>query len=187
MEQPPVCFGKSWSPQAIECKGGLDPLYVNPQDGSHRRAKCSFYERCAPRTCATQMSQHQTNNRLIPPQNLVPQSGPHVAAPVTQPYQARPAQATIQPQAGFAQTTPTNVGAQPAHIAQFGQQMVPMNFQQPGLQIPAYLTVPEPVDLGIPWYLRLGREIVRSMAKGMFHTGANWVDHNPFGRYKPPQ
>lgn len=187
MEQPPSCYGNHWNPQAIECKGGLDPMYTNPLDGSHRREKCSFYERCAPRTCAKQMNQ-QTGTGLIPVQNLVPQSGPHVATPVVQPQLPKPVQPLAPPpQPGFAQMAYPNMGMQPAHIAQFGQQLLPMNYQQPGMQMPAYLTVPEPIDLEVPWYIRLCREIARAMAKGAFHTGANWVDHNPFGQYKPLQ
>lgn len=195
MEQLPICFGKEWNPQAVECKGGLDPMYTNPRDQSHRRDKCRFYERCAPRTCANQISQSPTTS-LVPAQNLVPRNGPQVASPVVQP-QARqqpvyypqayaPPPPPPAPTAGFAQMGHPSMQMAPAHIAQFGPQMLATNFQQPGTQIPAYLTVPEPVDLSVPWYMRLGREILRAMAKGAFHTGANWVDHNPFGQYKPP-
>lgn len=193
--EPPSCFGKHWNPQAVECRGGLDPMYTNPRDGSHKREKCQWYERCAPRTCANQMSsnQPQQNVGVSPSRSIMPRSGPQVVQPVVQPQQQpsmmQPSMmqppAMQHPTQSFAQMVHPSQYA-PAYLAQFGQQMLPMNFQQPGMQIPAYLTVPEPIDLTVPWWKRLLTEVVRSMAKGAFHTGANWVDHNPFGRYNPP-
>jgi hypothetical protein len=190
----PACYGKHWNPQSVECRGGLDPLYTNPIDGSHRRDKCSWYETCAPRTCAAQIPSQQqppAPQGFVPQQNLV-RSGPTLAAPVLHQPPARPMMPWQQPQQqqqqpGFAQLYfPHQQNMAPAYMVQFGQQQLPMNFQQPGMQIPAYLTVPEPVDFNIPWWQRLGIEVARSMVKGAAHSVANWVDHNPFGRYNPP-
>ena len=64
---------------------------------------------------------------------------------------------------------------------------VPMNYPMPGAQIPAYLTVPEPVVDGQHWTQRLGFSILRSMMKATGHTVANFFDHNPITPWgKPP-
>jgi hypothetical protein len=61
-----------------------------------------------------------------------------------------------------------------------------MPYQQPGAQMPGYLTHPEPVVQGVPWYLRLLHEIIRSIFKGAFHTGASFFDHMTFVRPPTP-
>jgi len=68
-------------------------------------------------------------------------------------------------------------------MAQYGPQLVPMNFQLPGAQMPGYLTLPEPIIADVPWYLRLFHELTRAALKSAFHQGANFFDHNPFRSY----
>jgi hypothetical protein len=178
MATPPVCFGKQWDPKALECSGGLDPMYVNPSDGSSRRDKCSWYSQCAARTCMT-TAQPQPTVAAQPPQLVPPgQLVRHPQQPV-QPARLQPTVPVQQyPQAMMV----------PIEQAYYGQQQVPMNHQQGGMQVPGYLTVPEPMQPGVPWYQRLMTEMLRSAFKGLFHTGANFFDHTPFSPPpRPPQ
>jgi hypothetical protein len=71
---------------------------------------------------------------------------------------------------------------------------VPMNYQQPGMQMPGYLTVQEPVIEGQHWATRLFFNIVRACTKAGAHTTANFVDHTtintpvyPAPPEQPPQ
>jgi hypothetical protein len=74
----------------------------------------------------------------------------------------------------------------PPWLAQMGPQLVPVTFQQPGMQMPAYLTVPEPINPEEHWMWRLVREIFRSMVKSTGHTAASFIDHNPLRAYEIP-
>jgi hypothetical protein len=74
----------------------------------------------------------------------------------------------------------------PPWVAQLGPQVVPVMYQQPGSQMAAYLTVPEPVDLHEHWFWRLAREVLRSMFKATGHTASSFFDHNPWRAYEPP-
>lgn len=61
---------------------------------------------------------------------------------------------------------------------------VPQNYPQPGMQVPAYLTNPEPVGQSIvPLFLN---SMFRAAFKGAFHTAANLMDHVPWGSYPAP-
>jgi hypothetical protein len=72
-------------------------------------------------------------------------------------------------------------------IAQNGPTYVPMQYQQPGSQIPSYLTIPEPVIAEEPWLWRLLREIFRSMMKSSGHSVASFFDHTPVKLHQPPE
>jgi hypothetical protein len=74
----------------------------------------------------------------------------------------------------------------PPYVAQFGPQLVPVQYQQPGMQMSAYLTVPEPVDPEESWLWRLLREVVRSMFKATGHTAANFFDNNTLRLHDAP-
>jgi hypothetical protein len=66
---------------------------------------------------------------------------------------------------------------------------VPMNHAAYGAQMPAYLTVPEPVLQGQHWGKRLAYTLIRSMAKAGGHSTANFFDHmtfNPYPVYPQP-
>ena len=57
---------------------------------------------------------------------------------------------------------------------------VPQNYPAPGVQVPAYLTAPEPMNNGIaPMFFN---SCMRAALKGAFHTAANIMDHVPWGR-----
>ena len=201
----PDCFGSPtlWSPTAVECIGGMDQGYTNPITKSHKRDKCIWYSQCAATAAAvrsepkTIMSAHPTvfaqppavpaptGFHPIQPQHSPTNYGRGPVAPV-QPYQPmylQHAQQAPQPQQALA--SPQQLV--PPWMAQYGPQLVPIVFQQQGMQMPSYLTVPEPVDPNEHWTRRLLRELFRSMLKSSGHTAASFFDHNPFRPYSLPE
>lgn len=202
MTTQPSCYGKSWDPNHVECKGGLDPAYENPTDQSHRRDRCTWFG-----PCSQQM--RTPNPPLIPTRSLLPsrpamEPPPRPLAP-TPSYQpqtyspprplplipqppmqtvyppalppAQPQYQQPQAQAHYAQMVPPNV-------AQYGPQFVPAPYQLPGSQMPQFLSVLEPADDGSSWIGRLGRESARGLIKGLAHSVAAFFDSNPFRKHK---
>lgn len=67
-----------------------------------------------------------------------------------------------------------------AHYPMF----VPQNYAAPGMQMPAYLTVPEPVEQGIvPMFVN---SALRAGGKAVCHTFANLFDHFTWGTIPAP-
>jgi len=202
---PPNCFGQSWSPSAVECTGGLDPGYINPTNHTNRRDRCDWYQQCASKTAATNLSQQRPGpppvpqvipvNRLAQPYQhpqpaVVPvQQGPGRPVQVQpQPYQPYHPQYPIYQQPQHQTTVPYNIAMVPAHQAYYGPPLVPMAHQVPGAQMLAYLSVPEPVTTGGSWLARFAFEILRAILKAAFHQGAHYVDHRSFTKpEEPPQ
>lgn len=171
MTSPPQCFGKSWDPKDKLCAGGLDPLYVNPISHTQVRDRCQFYSSCAARTTAEMQSKQASTPQLVSPASLVRPPGQFQPPSLVPPVQ---------------QTQPVYRPPVPYPQYQQPQQYVPQHsLQQPGMQVLGYLSVPEPVDWAVPWWLRMIREMIRSAFKGMLHSGAHFFDHNPFTK-KPP-
>lgn len=173
-----------WSAAAPECVGGHDPAYNNPQDQSHRRERCGWYQRCADSTNAIRTRaaiQHAPVYGPVqaPPRPIVP---PYPLAP-------RPVQQGQYPQQQQAPGASIALyqGGQlvPPHVAQYGPQLVATQVQQVGAQMPSYLTVPEPYDPNVPWYKRLFREVFRSSMKSTGHTVSSFIDHTPFAPHNP--
>ena len=177
MPTPPDCFGKRWSATAVECKGGLDPMYENPADGTHKRERCYWYSQCASRTCASQVASN-------PQQQPAPMTGVTRYHQPPAPLPSRPAAPQPYPQQPVI-VQPVVVA--PPHQAYYGPQQVPVAQPQPGMQMLGYLSNPEPVDPNVPWYKRLGHEIARSWAKSGGHTVASFFDHFTFTQPKPPE
>jgi len=188
----PPCFGSIlWSASAVECIGGSDPAYENPKTGTNVRDRCNYYSSCASAVSSSRAQQPQLMQirqnqpgmqgppRPVPmiprPQNFVPQPQ------YPQPFQQQPTQQYMQP-------TQSHYGVQyaPPYVAQNGPAIVAVPYQQPGHQMPSYLTVPEPVNLNESGWRRLVREIVRSMAKSAGHTTASFFDHNPMRAHQMP-
>jgi hypothetical protein len=133
-----------------------------------------------------EVQKQQARASKAPPQQAVPQIGaqqvrlvkpPQPLVPPVQP-QAQPVRPQVQP------------AVQPVAVPQ-GQVMVPpqqamlpfavpMNFSPPSMQMPGYLTVPEPAVEGQAWYIRLGLNVARGCLKSAGHVIANWFDHQPF-------
>lgn len=186
----PQCFADDlkpnellWSGAATECAGGHDPAYTNPKDGTHRRERCSWYQRCADTTAAIRTRQHTA------PYNAPVQALPKPIQQYQQQYQQlgpRPVQQPSYPQqaASVVQHPGQYV---PPYVAQEGPQVVPAPVQQIGAQMPGYLSVPEPYDAYTPWYKRLVRELIRSLLKATGHTTASFIDHTPFVQHKKPE
>lgn len=203
----PGCFGKSWDPSSVECSGGLDPTYVSPINGTQKRDKCNHYTTCGTRCVNNKVQQPH----ILPTATLIrPPMAPPAAAALpnslvyAQPPRlpgSSPVQQYAQPQYPvYPQATPQyypqiqpyqqpyqpQMQMVPPSAAYYGPPLVPVNHQQPGMQVLGYLSYPEPVD-SAPWYVRLFRELFRSSMKGAFHTASNFFDHTTFGRPTHPQ
>jgi hypothetical protein len=74
----------------------------------------------------------------------------------------------------------------PPHVAQAGPVNVPLQVQQPGAQMPSYLTMPEPIDHEEGTAKALGRTLFRSAAKAVGHSVSSFFDHVPLKPHKPP-
>lgn len=189
-QQAPTCFGTRWEARAAECAGGLDPAYVNPSDGSNKRERCAWYSQCAARTAAQKMPTASTLVQVRPSKQMqVPSFQPAMPQPQPQPQQVQ--QQPYQQQYQYPQQM-MPMPQQPAPVMVYPHQaqtpyMVPMNFAPQSMQMSGYLTVPEPIVPGQHWGKRLGFSVVRSMAKAMGHTVANFFDHTPFNPWYPQQ
>lgn len=201
----PICFPDPQRPndpllhsaQATECTGGFDAAYTNPVDGSHRRERCAWYANCAQATTSersrrTQLVQIRPGTFGPVPQPALPPIQQPGFRPGTVPQQMQmqyPQQ--IQPQYPQYQMQPQQQYQQPQYaapyVAQYGPMLVPVPMQQPGAQMHAYLSAPEPIDPTEHWFKRLSREVARSMAKSSGHTAAHFFDHNPWKLHEPPK
>lgn len=204
-DEKPVCYGvvddpvkgrEGWNPNHVECTGGLDPTFKDPETGSHMRQRCVFFQSCG----AVAQAKKQEAARPIDPKTLV-RSTPHSFVPSAQPP-------TLQPMAKFGETFGKTEQQraleqqmqqmQQLHAAQLEQmrrmmpqqmpqQMMPqMGYQQMmpvNYQMPAYLTAPEPTAPGGFWKM-FGRTVFRSMGKSVGHSVAYMFDSVPFG--EPP-
>jgi hypothetical protein len=184
-ESPPKCFGKNdddgkplWDPKVPACAGGLDPLWADPDTGSHVRQRCDFFNPCGARAQAAR--QHQ----LIPQNQLIRQATPMQQVPAAN-------QATqlgqLMRQVSELQQVVQNQNAQ-LQAARQGLPMMgalqpvqPLQMMAVEYRMPSYLTVPEPRTRSSSVWTLLGREVARSMLKSAGHTMANFWDTTPFG------
>ena len=212
MAVQPSCFAKSWDPNHVECKGGLDPAYTNPITATKMREKCSWFNSCSqamhkpapvapqivPPTALLQRAVAATTPIKMPPSppahvpprppvytgSATQYSLPTVHAPAPQVAHAPPMQQPVAPQMPMYQQQMVPQQYAPPHVAQFGPAFVPMPYQLPGAQMPQYLTVPEPTNDNVPWYLQLMRELGRSMVKAFGHQLAAHVDSHSIQKHK---
>lgn len=135
--------------------------------------------------------QHQqaptAHRPMLRPHSQVSMQHPVTHHPQQQvaPPRAPVAAAQHQPQAGAHQ--PPSPGTAMAWVPPDQAQVpayVPQNYQQPGMQVPAYLTAPEPQSQGVMSMIM--NSCARAALKGAFHTAANLVDHVPWGGYVAP-
>lgn len=196
-----VCFGQHWDANAIQCKGGVDPVYVDARGGNERE-RCAWYAKCASETIRVRMAVKPPEQQQVRPPMQVPVYAPQnpiqsilrgvaqgtgnaLARHIQQmqpmqhvqqvPYHQQ--QLVQQPHYGY----PAPAMVHPALAAVPYQ--VPMNYQAPGMQMPGYLSVPEPPVDGQHWFTRLLLNIGRSMVKAGAHTTANFIDHTPVNPY----
>lgn len=203
MNGVPACYGELWEAQHPQCYGGLDPAFTHPTRKDHRHDRCHLYSSCASKTSANRLSRQAsptstTPQQVIPAQNLVRHHQPqHMPAPfqsivrhVHNGTQAAAAQAanlqapSIQIPYAHPATHAQGPMVHPAHASAPWQ--VPMNFQVPGAQMPAYLTVPEPIFPGEGTFKPLVRTILRSVLKAGCHSMANFFDHVPMTPWPAP-
>lgn len=192
------CFGFSWNGGDPQCAGGLDPVYTNPKAKSsinpngdpripiHRRDRCVWFSQCAHQTNFNKMRGHVTPITVagdVRPQHVAPRSQVVRPAQGTVPVQQPQPSPGYYPQSQYAQPQSQMV---PPYIASYGPQVVPMPFQQPGAQMPGYLSVPEPIDPSIPGWLRAILSLIRVALKAICHQGSHMADHEPFIRYPQP-
>jgi hypothetical protein len=85
---PKECFGKSWDPNNVACRGGNDPAYLHPTTGTNKRDPCAWFNPCATRVTAVKQQQ-----QLIPAQQIVRRQQPQ------QPQMPQMPQMPQQPQA----------------------------------------------------------------------------------------
>ncbi len=196
----PKCFGTNlWSATVPACVGGPDAGYVHPVNTTRNREKCKWYQACA---SASGRARAQTT--VIPPQNLVrTQPQPTMAASVQPPPRpvaphpslssARPPLHQPQPQyqqpqyAGQYQQPAQQGPVAPPFVAQAGPAHVPIQQQWPGAQMPAYLSMPEPIDPNEGAAKPLGRTLVRSAFKALGHSFSSFFDNTSLKPHKPPE
>jgi len=202
----PTCFGQ-WSASAVDCTGGPDASYVNPKNGTTVRDKCGWFGACASTRMQPQPQLVQIRPNVQPPPRPAP---PMVQRPTgfipqpqypqivtqqqqhqlyTQQYAQQQQHAPQYQQPVQYQQAVPHYGVQyaPPFVAQQGPTFVAVPYQQPGHQMPSYLTVPEPVDLRESGWKRLGREVLRSMFKSAGHTTSSYFDHNPMRPHEGPR
>jgi len=160
VDEKPGCFGKQYSSAAAECVGGHDPAFLNEENGSHVRDRCSFASSCASHLQAVR---NAGNTVHVPTANLTRPAVPY-SQPVPRPQWSPPYQPTAYPQPG-----------QP-HSGQAYQQMMPVNHY-----MPPYLSVPQPVVPGQSIGRRLAIEVTRSIGKSVGHTISSFFDNQIFG------
>lgn len=200
MSIQPSCFGKSWDPNHVECKGGLDPAYSNPRTGTKLRDECSWFNACRqqvqsrpsmPLLPSAALLQRPAVSQPLqrppaPPTQYAPRAPTYSAPPVHYSLPSTPSYPTPQAAPAAQQFHPQVMSQQnyvPAHVAQYGPAYVPMPYQNPGSQMPQYLTVPEPVTDDVHWAVRLGRELFRSIVKAFGHQLAAHVDSHSFEKH----
>lgn len=182
------CFGVGWNANSAQCR---------PAFGGQT---CPLYKECA--SAMNQLRPVVPATSLLQSQRS-PMPG---AAPVQPPMQPTPMvpqvlqqtrqvihgiqtgvqqaqQRQVIPPAGFAQVPQYQQQASGQYLVPpTDAQMpflVPQNHQAYGAQMPAYLTVPEPLNQ--PWWQMALWSILRAAGKASFHTMANVFDHVPFG------
>lgn len=132
-KSPPSCFGDEWEEKHVECRGGLDPLFSDPETGSNKREKCSWYEACAHQKHIGR----QQGEQLIPTQQLFrfpPPPGPvQQAQPAQQPPQFQVPQVPVPSYANVIRNVAQQVAAAPQVPVQ-NPMRPPMQPQAPSVQ-----------------------------------------------------
>lgn len=188
------CYGVSWEERNPECAGGVDPLYTNPQTGSHVRQRCGLYEQCG-RTFKAAEAQKRLQNvaqqQVVPITNLARQGAPaYQSAPLvrTQPTLPAPVATSTVPVRPYAPPPPPHAPTQMVpvpppqmlHPAQYYPAvMSPVQTLLPHEAAP-FLTVVEAPIPGVPTWRRVLAESLRAGFKGVLQQGAFIVDHTPY-------
>lgn len=206
--ESPSCFGSHlWSATSAECVGGPDPGYTHPQTMAHTRERCRFYSECATTSARNRTQQVQPQSNFVPVQSLI-QRQPTMPAPISPTVGVQPPPRPVAPPPNLAPRPPLQpyqpptyapqqqyqqpyyapqTFTAPPHVAQMGPAQVPLQYQQPGAQMPAYLTMPEPMEDGDSGWRVLVRVLFRSIMKAAGHSMASFFDHTPMKAHKTPE
>ena len=160
-EDRPHCFGKMYDSGAVECMGGHDPAYSDPETGSRIRKRCGFVSPCSIRM---QADRNAARPGFVPAQNIVRPPG---YPPPTRPPWAPP---IVHPQQQQWQ------GDQHQHNQH------PANYYTP-----TYLTVRQPMVEGQSMGKRLAIEAFRSVLKSLGHSISHFFDNEIFGATPPKE
>lgn len=198
-EDVPSCFGTpNWDPRASECAGGADPKYLHPQNGSHVREACDFFNHCGARVQAARLGSNLFPAAQLrrPPAITAPAPAPAtlaVSTPTQPSFREYMQQQMMQQQRPVPTQQPLYYPQQhpPQHPQMYAQQAsqqhhYPAPSYQLNYQVPGYLSVPEVRTYGGSVWGILGREAVRAALKAMGHTIAAYFDMNPFRLPPPP-
>lgn len=172
----PSCFGRKHDEKSQKCVGGADPTYF--ANRSHVRPPCSAEATCKKEKEKTLMIGRQRVEYPRPAEPARPTAWASPVRPQQTHWRTQP-QSQVAPPPPAAQQQQWITPQQASVPAQ-----VPQNYPQPGAQVPAYLTVPEPVEQGLPRMIL--NAVLRAALKGAFHTAANLMDHVPWGQVPPP-
>lgn len=203
----PSCFGKEWDNREPACAGGADPNFRD-EEGKHVRIRCGWFTTCGSVTQSSRLIAPQTLVRpqapapapsFVPtPQAASPGMPPRPmwTPPVSHPPLAPPSvqqtdwqRIEQQRQEGLRRMQVAPPYAQPAPYQQpqpqqFAQMQGPIHYPaqtwQVGYGMPAYLTHEEVRHTGESWWSVFVREIFRGALKALFHSGARYIDVNPF-------
>ena len=164
----PGCFGsEQWSTQDLECRGGLDPAYLDPTTNERRRPECPFYRACGARCQAA-----ETVKLLLP---RAPEHVPLRTQPTTAPTLYPPRRPETQPYRSAEFTRP--VQSQPVTVYA-PTPAAPGNFAN--YPVPPFLSTPEPRGGGEPWYTLMLRAAARAAFKGAALGIAHIIDTTPW-------
>ena len=183
--QKPPCFGEAWSPQAVECKGGLDPGYRDESTGSQYRELCECFEACGSRTQGLRLEEMRGKTQdLISAKQLIRPTAPPAPVRPTTSYVTNTAPPVLTP----LNLTPPVIQAPRINTA---PQIAPVQMSAPTMQmagyqpmavnyhIPSYLSVPEPMLEGERFFAYALRVLLRAMLKGGAQGLASLFDTTP--------
>lgn len=199
----PSCFGKHWDATHPECRGGNDPAYRHPTNGTNRRDQCQWFGACSATTNQQRLAPQpgvapppMQQPQIVPAQALI-QHRPAPIAPV--PVPQMPQQQMVHPQMYSQVQMQPMQPVQVQQVPQAQQQvvyagnvpytqppyavhpsMVPMNQPMPGAATQSFLMVPEPVDPEVSNGRRLMATMMRSMIKAGSLAVANFMDYHPW-------
>ncbi len=177
--EKPSCFGEVWSPEDVECFGGLDPGYRNPATGRQMREQCECYEACGSHTQAKALEEIRT--QLISRDSLRSPTQERTTTSTTLATQFKQPSPVLYPKHDPIRDHQLQRPAQPSMEQPVPQQqyMHPAQMMPVNYGMPAYLSTPEQRFDGEGFFLFALRVIVRAMLKGGAHGLAHLFDTTP--------
>jgi hypothetical protein len=176
------CFGVSWDATAVECAGGVD--YTK---GTTPHRRCGYFD-----VCGQERAADLAARRIIPASSLTRPPAAVMAGPTLAPVRVAPNSPAPMQQyqnlnALAQRAASTMMVPQQQPTPQPMQHVPPMQathiqYVAQDFRMPQYLTEPEPHQEGESIVVPLLLELGRGALKGLFHTGASFVDRYAFRR-----